>query len=268
MRSKSQPPPHHLLVYLLVSLCFIFIACSDTPSDGPVVVVENEQGTPLSDSSLSPTATPILPTNLIENGDFQRPWEEGWERYTGEVVNGQSVTEVFATSQADSGQGVRLIHSGESELSISQTIDVPTLDATFQVRINTTAENPCMGILRGCSGLAGLMVSLHEDGANAEESAGELIWINAGRYNEDEHFPSNSTRNFVFIEPGWRTISFNLAETITNRLPDVDADRIEAVTITLVAGTAGRCDPGECRAEVQATDIELVPVSRPSQTGG
>jgi hypothetical protein len=261
MRFKTQLPRHHVLIYLLICLCAILIACGGTPSGDPVVIVENEQGTPLADSSIPPTATPVLPTNLIANGDFQRPWEEGWERDTGEVVNGQSVTEVFATSQADSGQGVRLIHSGDSELSISQTIEVPTLDATFQAQISTTAENPCMGILRGCSGLSGLIISLHEDASNTDESAGELIWINIGRYNEDEHFPSSSTRNVVFVEPGWLTISVNLAETITNRLPDVDVDRIEAVTITLVAGTAGQCDPGECRAEVQVADIELVPTA-------
>ncbi|NJP06284.1 MAG: hypothetical protein HC837_11990 [Chloroflexaceae bacterium] len=241
-----------VLLFILAGLS----ACSGG-SGTPTVVVENEAGTPIA----AATATPTPPENLVQNGDFQQHWQQGWERFIGETIEGQSVTEVVETTAANSGKAIRLNHNGPTELRISQFITMTTLDVTLRAKINLSAESTCWGLLRACTGLAGFVLTLHPQRDTTEATLGQLVWLNADRYNEDQYFESSGSQNYTFVKPGWYTIDLNLQEAIIDRLPAVDSTQVQAVSITLIAGTSGECKTGECPAEIHAADIELLHIT-------
>ena len=73
--------------------------------------------------------------NLIKNGDFKNRYD-GWERTVGN--EGSSKTEITGYSNAKSGQGLHITHTGGGYIQFNQTVDVVNADlvffATFQAR--------------------------------------------------------------------------------------------------------------------------------------
>ena len=249
-----------LLLGGLLSLYIIGCQLPGSTPPTPVVIVQNAQGTPLAGAGVGPTVAPATPTpapSLVQNGTFALEWTTGWQRNTGSTMTGQNITEVIATSEGSSGKAVRLVHDGADYLAISQTIRLPSLEVSISAKLNPSAETPCRGILKSCTGQAGLMITLYGANLAPGKELGQFLYLYPG---SDPNLRQTSAGNshFVFLSQGWQTISIaNLRQEIINSLPDVNPTAVQAIQILIVAGSRGSCDPGKCYAEVQATDIQI-----------
>lgn len=236
----------------------------DPPARTPVVVVMNDQGTPQRNvgsavSSVVPVATPTTGPNpnLVQNSDFSSEWTTGWERATG-PISGQSIVELISASQSSSGKAVRIVHDGANYLAIKQLLPVPSPNVRISVKINPSADTPCRGILKACTGQAGIIIAIYGKDMSDGKELGQLAYLYPGN-NAKFRQSSTAQLRFIFLEPGWQTISIpNLQQAVINSLPNVKADAIKAIQINIVAGSIGGCDPGTCYAEVQATDVQVM----------
>lgn len=246
-----------------VGVLSLFALTGCLPGQGsqptPVVIVQNPQGTIVGNGqAMAPTPTPVAAANLVQNGDFLADWNTGWQRDTGGQINGQSVTEVVSASRAASGHAVRLVHDGSDVLSIYQEVPLESLNVTVTAQVNPTAETPCKGILAHCSGMSG-MAFYFLDKNNAD--LGALIYLYPGT-DEKLRQTSNATLRYVFLNPGWQTIRFQVRQELVNTLPSIDVRAVTGLRVMIVAGSVGKCGPGDCHAEVIATDIQIVPTEQ------
>ncbi|NCC33319.1 MAG: hypothetical protein EOM24_15075 [Chloroflexia bacterium] len=244
------------------------IACQGqgTPSSGPNVVIMNAQGTPVGGTASgvvatpAATATPVPQPNLLENGDFASDWTDGWERDNGPVINGQSVVEVIPSSRGSSGNAVRLLHDGAGFLSVYQVIELTSPDVVISAEINPTAETPCGGFLKACTGMAGILIYLLQgtEGTPNERTIGSLGYLYPGT-NDRLRQTSDATARYLFVPQGWQTVRLNLRQEIVNSLPGVELSAVKGVMVGVIVGSVGECDPGQCYAEVQATNLKIEP---------
>jgi hypothetical protein len=242
-------------------LCWMLVACqaSGGAPGGPTVVVMNAQGTPIGGTGSQapgPTATPTPPANLLRNGGFANDWSEGWERDTGGVISGQNITEVIASSSGTSGKAVRLVHDGPAYLALTQVVALDTLNVNLSARVNLMAEASCRGILKTCMGVAGISFMFLD---RNHQEVGVITYMYPG--NADQlTMASDATRRLILLQPGWQTVRFNVQQELKNTLPSVDPDSIKHLRVMLTAGALGDCSPGQCYAELQATELVVEPL--------
>lgn len=251
----------YLVTVVWFLLGFVLVGCqaSGSAPAGPTVVVMNAQGTPIGGTGSQapgPTATPTPPANLLRNGGFASDWAEGWERDSGGVISGQNITEVIASSSGSSGKAVRLVHDGPAYLALNQVVALGTLNVNISARINPMAETSCRGILKTCMGVAGISFMFLD---RNEQDVGVITYMYPG--NADQlTIASDVKRRLILLQPGWQTVRFNVQQELKNTLPSVDPDSIKHLRVMLTAGALGDCGPGQCYAELQATELVVEPL--------
>ncbi|MEI6181208.1 MAG: hypothetical protein WCP31_10665 [Chloroflexales bacterium] len=253
---RRQQTLGRLLLGGLLSLYMIGCQLPGSTPPTPVVIIQNAQGTPLAGAGVGPTVAPITPTpgpNLITNGSFASDWSTGWQRDTGQAITGQSVTQVVSTSQGSSGKAVRLVHDGTSYLELYQVVSLDSLDVILSAQINPMAEASCRGILKACTGVAAIGFVLRDA---QDKELGRFSYLYPGS-KDQINMASTATTRFILLQPNWQTIRFNLGQEIINTLPKLNGTAVKKVVVSLTAGSVGDCDPGQCYAEVQATDIQI-----------
>lgn len=241
-----------MLIGLLLVGCQPFGGSSSPPS----ITVLNAQGTPLAvGGTPGPTPTPTPPANLLRNGGFVSDWSDGWVRDTGGVIGGQNITEVIASSSGSSGKAVRLIHDGPNYLALTQVIELDSLDVTINARVNPQAEASCHGILKTCMGVAGISFMFLD---HKEQDIGVITYMYPGNASQLT-IASDAKRRLILLQLGWQTIRFNLKQELVNTLPELDRSSIAKLRVMLTVGALGDCGPGQCYAEIQATELVVEP---------
>jgi hypothetical protein len=278
IEEHRMPRNRLLLIMLIVVFTLVGSSCgggrntqSGTAAPArPTVIVEREgTAVPLMDPTATSvrTATPIasptpdVPDNLVYNGDFASDWTDGWHRDPGSPINGENTVEVIQTSQVSSGQAARLVHSGAGNLVLSQKVEVPSADVVVRMRFNPRAETPCRGILRWCSGTSGVVIHLHTTIEGEQTTIGEIYYLFPGKA-EKLFLSSDADSRIIFVPEGWQSLEIPLRSEIVNSLPGVDPESVTSILVAAIAGSVGNCRAGECLAEVQVGDFEVVEASQ------
>jgi hypothetical protein len=176
--------------------------------------------------------------NLLTNGDFERDWDIGWTRKYGDIQQGSSITEVI---EASNSHVLHIKHTGKSDVSLFQIVDVPKGNLIFQFEAKFQSwEGPIIGF--SGTGIAGISIVLFDE----QGKQLGLLW--AGNYVKNPFAdtpllgvprgPSDTHISAFYTLPKGQTVKdrINLTKIIRDRLGGIDVDLISKVAVVLSVG--------------------------------
>lgn len=211
-----------------------------------------------------PAAEPAeaLPTgNLIANGDFSTRWVNDWTRQVSDA-NGIQVVEQRPLPDDPDRQMLHLSKTGSGVVSVAQTVEVPSraTEIQFLGRARLVGSEGSPGEPEGRAAL--LLIYQTADG----ERLGTSVWLDPGGQSNalwgraplPDFGPTTAPR---FAEDdGWQTIDVRLQQEFVNRLPLVNPDNVEQITVMMVLLASDECAPEACETTLEVADLQFVPV--------
>lgn len=230
------------------------LPASPTPIIGVIVMPSEEaiSATPGSTDSIEGSL------NLLQNGDFNDDWANGWTSET-VTTNGTQVIEELPASFDVPGQVLSMGRTGGGNTVLSQRVIVgnQATDAVFRAKVRQS------GTVSGANGPEGrsalILVYESENGT----PQGASVWLD-GAAGETGLWASSPLAELGpnlmarYAEGNdWYDIEVPLKSEFMEALPDIDPGEISQITVMLLLIGSDDCSPAGCLSTLEVADLQL-----------
>jgi len=204
---------------------------------------------------ITPTFTFDPDANMLQNGDFNDDWANGWSS----VAAGESsLSEIRAIDGEPGVHALHLEQAGPGYLKVAQRVALtyPVEGLEFQARVLAVGKS-------GGDAEGRAMLIVQYGGADGEP-IGASIWL------DDAAEPTGLWDTMVLpsstmpiarhsLDKGWQTLTIDLGRELADKLPGLSPMDVFQLTVILAVANSDACGPANCRATIDATGLSLMP---------
>jgi hypothetical protein len=169
----------------------------------------------------------LASANLLVNGDFEQPFDVGWDTLAVNLAGGDTFTRADTLGQPSPGYAVAVRKYLASNASMHQTVDIAGVNLTLTL-------DGCLEMGGGSSTCwpAASFVVRYLDSTG-------ISLGNTKMYLHDQYcdWTSSDTQSLIDITmPGvWTQYGLNIASELSTHLPGIDPANVKKLTIDLYA---------------------------------
>ncbi len=167
----------------------------------------------------------LASANLLVNGDFEQPFDVGWDTVSANIAGVDTFTRSDTLGQPTQGYAAAVYKYLAYYASMNQTVDVPSvnLTLTFDARLRIGGGSST------CWPVAAFVVRYLD-------AAGTSLG-NSQIYLHDQYctWAGSDTQNLIDITtPGvWTPYTLDIADELSSHLPGIDPANVKKLTIDL-----------------------------------
>lgn len=192
--------------------------------------------------------------NLIQNGDFNDDWVNGWTREA--TARNTGTVEVRPLPDAPDDSALFMEQSGPDVLHLAQRVVLafPVEGLIFRARVRLAGAADAAG-----QGRAALILR-YEDAAG--QPLGASVWLDDSAETTPlwGNGPLPAQDLPVVAHPlaeGWQAVEVALGSELRDDLPQIDPVAVRQLTISLALLGEDGCAPAACAAALEASQLSL-----------